>query len=139
MSRWFVDTSYVVALANETDALHEGALHYSSEVEEGQIELVTTEAVLLEVASALSKVRYRSHAVVFVEALRAGAEVVPFSTNLLLEAWEMFKRHLDKEWTWVDTISFVTMRREGLTEALTGDHHFEQAGFRPLLRREKAP
>jgi predicted nucleic acid-binding protein len=139
MTRWFVDTSYVVALANETDALHEAALKYSSMIEEDGIELVTTEAVLVEVASALSKARYRSHAVVFVDALRDGAEVIPFSANLLVEGWEMFKRHLDKEWTWVDTMSFVTMRREGMTEALTSDHHFEQAAFRPLLRAEKAP
>jgi predicted nucleic acid-binding protein len=26
------------------------------------------------------------------------------------------------------------MRREGLTEALTNDRHFEQEGFRALLR-----
>jgi len=139
MTRWFVDTSYVVALANETDALHEAALEHASKIEVEGIELVTTEAVLIEVASALSKARYRSHAVVFVDALRAGAEVIPFSANLLFEAWEMFKRHLDKEWTWVDTISFITMRREGMTEALSSDHHFEQAAFRPLLRGEKAP
>jgi predicted nucleic acid-binding protein len=27
-----------------------------------------------------------------------------------------------------------TMRREGLTEALTNDRHFEQEGFRELFR-----
>jgi predicted nucleic acid-binding protein len=31
-------------------------------------------------------------------------------------------------------ISFVVMLREGLTEALTGDHHFEQAGFVALFK-----
>ena len=30
-----------------------------------------------------------------------------------------------------DCISFVVMTDRGLTEALTGDHHFEQANFRP--------
>jgi predicted nucleic acid-binding protein len=31
-------------------------------------------------------------------------------------------------------MSFVVMTARGLTEALTGDHHFEQAGFTALLK-----
>ena len=136
MPRWFVDTSYVVALANVGDEWHEPANRYAGEIERGDVELVTTEAVLLEVAGALAKVQYRSHAVVIVEELRKGAVVSPFSAPLLAESWEMYKTHLDKDWSWVDTISFTAMRREGISEALTGDHHFEQASFRALLRPE---
>ena len=40
----------------------------------------------------------------------------------------------DKDWSLTDCISFVIMQREGITEALTGDHHFEQAGFNILLK-----
>ena len=32
-----------------------------------------------------------------------------------------------------DCISFVVMLEHGLSEALTADHHFEQAGFKALL------
>jgi uncharacterized protein len=39
----------------------------------------------------------------------------------------------DKEWSLTDCISFVVMKERGLTEALTADHHFEQAGFKALL------
>jgi predicted nucleic acid-binding protein len=38
-----------------------------------------------------------------------------------------------------DCISFVVMRQENLTEALTTDRHFEQAGFRAALRHEEKP
>jgi len=31
-------------------------------------------------------------------------------------------------------ISFVVMEQHGIVEALTADHHFEQAGFKALLR-----
>jgi predicted nucleic acid-binding protein len=31
-------------------------------------------------------------------------------------------------------VSFVIMRERQLTEALTGDKHFEQAGFQALLK-----
>ena len=53
---------------------------------------------------------------------------------------ELFERGLalynarpDKEWSLTDCISFVVMADEGLTDALTGDRHFEQAGFTALL------
>ena len=31
-------------------------------------------------------------------------------------------------------ISFVVMNERGITDALTSDHHFEQAGFQILLK-----
>jgi hypothetical protein len=40
----------------------------------------------------------------------------------------------DKQWPLTDCISFVVMQREGLSEALTGDLHFEQASFVALLK-----
>jgi uncharacterized protein len=40
----------------------------------------------------------------------------------------------DKRWSLTDCISFTVMKEEGIAEALTGDHHFEQAGFHALLK-----
>jgi predicted nucleic acid-binding protein len=34
----------------------------------------------------------------------------------------------------VDCASFVVMQQSGLAEAVTTDHHFEQAGFVRLLK-----
>jgi predicted nucleic acid-binding protein len=45
-----------------------------------------------------------------------------------------YAQRLDKEWSLTDCITFAVMAREGLTDALTGDHHFEQAGFVALLK-----
>jgi len=36
--------------------------------------------------------------------------------------------------TLTDCISFVVMRDEALSDALTGDHRFEQAGLKSLLK-----
>ena len=47
---------------------------------------------------------------------------------------EFFRERPDKEWTLTYCISFVVMADERLTNALTGDHHFEQAGFKALLK-----
>jgi predicted nucleic acid-binding protein len=60
--------------------------------------------------------------------------VVPVSDQLLREGVHLYGQRLDKEWSLTDCISFVVMQREGITEALTGDHHFEQAGFIALLK-----
>jgi sugar lactone lactonase YvrE len=39
----------------------------------------------------------------------------------------------DKTWSLTDCISFVVMQDEGLTTAVTTDHHFLQAGFNALM------
>jgi len=47
---------------------------------------------------------------------------------------ELYAERPDKGWSLTDCISFVVMRQQGITQALTGDHHFEQAGFTALLK-----
>jgi predicted nucleic acid-binding protein len=39
----------------------------------------------------------------------------------------------DKGWSLTDCISFAVMQALHLEDALTGDHHFAQAGYNPLL------
>jgi predicted nucleic acid-binding protein len=43
-------------------------------------------------------------------------------------------RRLDKDYSLCDAVSFIIMESEGITEAHTTDHHFEQEGFVRLLR-----
>ena len=54
--------------------------------------------------------------------------------RILYERIQLFRQRPDKQWSLTDCISFVVMRRESITEALTGDHHFEQAGFVVLFK-----
>jgi len=60
--------------------------------------------------------------------------ILPCTDQLLNEGISLYAQRSDKEWTLTDCISFVVLQREGITEALTGDHHFEQAGFLALLK-----
>ena len=46
----------------------------------------------------------------------------------------LYEERPDKEWSLTDCLSFVVMKDENLREALTGDQHFEQAGFIALLK-----
>jgi predicted nucleic acid-binding protein len=72
----------------------------------------------------------------FLDMLRADPDVfiAPLDKDLREEDLEIYRNRLDKSWSLTDCISFVVMRREGVIEALTGDHHFEQAGFVALLK-----
>jgi predicted nucleic acid-binding protein len=54
--------------------------------------------------------------------------------EILDDAFDLYSRRSDKEWGMTDCVSFVVMRERGLLEALTMDQHFQQAGFRALLR-----
>jgi predicted nucleic acid-binding protein len=46
----------------------------------------------------------------------------------------LFSRRTDKEWSLTDCISFAVMQQRNITDALTTDHHFKQAGYTALLR-----
>ncbi len=61
-------------------------------------------------------------------------EVVWVDGALHSEALDLLAARLDKHYSFCDAISFVLMRRRGVREALTTDHHFEQEGFNRLLR-----
>ena len=65
---------------------------------------------------------------------RSDVTVIPANEFLLSRGWKLYASRPDKSWSLTDCISFDTMTTIGITDALTGDHHFEQAGFRALLR-----
>lgn len=58
---------------------------------------------------------------------------MPVDSELLARAIALYTNRSDKEWGLTDCISFVVMQERGLTDALTTDHHFVQAGFHNLL------
>jgi predicted nucleic acid-binding protein len=63
-----------------------------------------------------------------------GVRVIPQSHDSFLSGMALYGARPDKGYSLVDCISMATMRREGLTQALTNDRHFEQEGFRALFR-----
>jgi predicted nucleic acid-binding protein len=86
----------------------------------------------------LARRRFRASAIQFLSMLEQDTfvTVVPLSESLYAEAFDLYRNRPDKEWGLVDCLSFVVMAKRGLTDALTADEHFEQAGFRALLRHD---
>jgi predicted nucleic acid-binding protein len=78
----------------------------------------------------------RPSIITFVEGLRNSpwVEIVYVDPSLGADAWQLLRTRQDKEWSLVDCASFVVMTRRGIVDALTTDHHFEQAGFVRLLK-----
>lgn len=131
----FIDTSFLIAFVLTDDEHHRRAVAWHHVIQGG---LLTTEYVLVEFVDALWDPPLRPLAVETVSVLRrrAGVQVVPASTLLFDDGLAMFADRRDKEWSLTDCLSFVVMQRREVTDALTSDHHFEQAGFRALLRTD---
>ncbi|MCX6907062.1 MAG: PIN domain-containing protein [Verrucomicrobia bacterium] len=133
MNLVFADAFYFVARLNRHDQHHDRVLAFSSDF---RARLLTTDWVLMEVADALAKSECRPRIRDFILHLRQSpaCEVVAASRELQNRALELYHQHRDKSWTLTDCVSFVVMRERGLTDALTEDRHFEQAGFTARLK-----
>ena len=134
----FLDTAYAIALSVISDQYHELAVILATSIEQNNIRLVTTRAILLEIGNALSKNRYRSAAVELLVAIENDPQIdiIRLTDESYQKALELFTKRGDKEWGLIDCLSFVVMSERDITEALTTDEHFSQAGFIPLLQRE---
>jgi predicted nucleic acid-binding protein len=59
--------------------------------------------------------------------------IVHIDVSLDEQAWNLLYAHSQYPWSHVDATSMVVMRHLGISEVLTADHHFSQAGFTILL------
>jgi len=132
----FADTSYWLALLISKDSLHRKARALSESLRNARV--ITSEMVLAELLNDCSQrgAALRRAAGFMIRDLRRKVEVfiVPQSSIQFQEALSLYEQREDKHWSLTDCASFQIMRRDRMTQALTYDHHFEQAGFQALLR-----
>lgn len=129
----FIDTFALIAWLNPRDDAHELVAAY---LDGFTGRLVTTEWVLMELADALAAPEARTTAAGFLRAVRADPlfDVVGYDLVVYQAGFDLFATRPDKAWSLTDCISFGVMAERGLTEALTADHHFQQAGFRAVFK-----
>ncbi|TRU14336.1 MAG: PIN domain-containing protein [Microcystis sp. Msp_OC_L_20101000_S702] len=122
----FLDTSYAIALSSFTDDYHHKALAIAQQLKTSKTPLVTTRAIILEIGNALSKQKYRSKSITLLSSLEKDrtVTVIPLSEILYQKAFQLYCQRND----------IIVMEERRITEALTTDIHFQQAGFRALLR-----
>ena len=135
MAVYFADTSFWIALSSKRDQYHSQAIAWHTAVMRSGSRIVTTEAVLWEWLNALADTTTRAIAVEGYRRTHADSrvEVVPFDPELIDAATDLYRSRGDKDWSLTDCLSFVVMDRRRLAEALTTDHHFQQAGLKALV------
>ena len=142
MESAFVDTGYLVAIANERDQWHDAALAARERL--GSTRLVTTDEVLVEFLAAFSafgrNVRRQAAKTVRDFMASTSVTVVPQSRESFLGGLERYENREDKDYSLVDCVAMNVMEEKGITRALTNDRHFEQEGFTVLMsRRDELP
>jgi uncharacterized protein len=126
----FADTFYWVALTNRADPYNRRVVARAQEI--GQTTIVTTDSVRTEFLTFfVQNPHWRNRAGQTVRALLDASDVrvIAESRGIFLSGLELYNARPDKGYSMTDCISMQTMRREGLTEVLTNDRHFEQEGF----------
>lgn len=135
-SRIFVDTAAWLALVNKSDLLHQRAVTLHKQLLSKGASYITTDYVLTEVANSLARPPYRKAVIRFLDTIFSSKSVtiLTVTRSHFLRAWQLYKHRPDKEWGLTDCTSFIVMEEHHLREALTADHHFQQAGYTCLLR-----
>jgi uncharacterized protein len=136
MTLLFADTGYWIALLDPQDSLNDKAKALSQA--HFQATVMTSEMVLTEVLNHFSKRGrgLRVAALMLVDRLwdSPSIAVLPQTPELFQQALQLYSQRLDQAWSHTDCASFVIMQQRGIVEALAYDKHFEQAGFRALMR-----
>ena len=133
MKTAFADTSFYIALVNPRDEWNAAARRVATQWD-GRI--LTTEYVLVEIGNRLARSGDRTTFLRLADKIEndARTEIVWAGEVLYRCGLDLYSRRADKDWSLTDCVSFIVMEERGLTEALTGDRHFEQAAFKILLK-----
>jgi predicted nucleic acid-binding protein len=131
----FIDTSGLYALVNRKDSHHAAARTVVERLIRAGRRFVASDYI---VAESVNLANARGGAPVAVRVL----DLIEQSTAIRLE-WiaanrfdatkTFFRKHADHAYSFTDCTSFVLMRELKISQALTTDRHFAEAGFDVLM------
>jgi uncharacterized protein len=130
----FLDTSFILALENRDDRFHLQAKQLDRQLMAEGCTLLHW-GILLEIGDGYARIGRRPKGLQLIDRLQreSGYQLRPLTESLMLKALAFYGARSDKDWGLTDCVSFVLMAEEGVSEALTADAHFRQAGFVALL------
>ena len=126
----FVDTSAFLALENRRDFYHSKALLFKDTCLKTGQSLITSDYVLDESYTIIRLRAGHTIAVQFGESLRKSQfirieHIIP---EIIEEAWRLFKKFEDHDFSFTDCTSFALMERLNISNAFTFDAHFQEYG-----------
>ena len=132
----FVDTAALIAMGDKGDLFHNQAMMVKDALKKSRRNFVTTNAVILELASYFSQSIWRSTAIKLIETINQSKkwQCITVDDTLMQRGFARYKQMSDKDWSLVDCIDMIVAEDQGITEIFTTDHHFEQSGFNILLK-----
>lgn len=137
MDSLFVDTSGWIEIFGKSEPLHDKATDIFTRALKVRRPIITTNYIINEYLGTDGKRCHLSRKDLLNTVNRishsSDIEVVHIGEKSHLVAILLLRNRLDKEWSLVDATSFNLMSERGIREALTTDHHFEQARFIKLL------
>jgi predicted nucleic acid-binding protein len=129
----FVDTSGWAFYLDRRDRSFQAAVSLVRETVTHGRHLITTNYIITELVPLLTGHYHlpRQQVIGAINTIKAhpSVEIVHIDRAFDKEAWALLEKYLDKDWSLVDASSFLVMRHFNMTHVLTGDHHFDQAGF----------
>ncbi len=129
----FLDTVGLLAVWDRADQWHDAADRvFTSLVRSNRI-LVTTSLVFVECGNAAARTPFRPRVDALRRLFQDDGRLIEPTTEDIDQAWSAYNRGLAGQAGIVDQVSFVVMRRLGLTQAFTNDVHFRAAGFETLF------
>lgn len=138
MSILFVDTSGWGNLVDRSQPFHSLAASLYRIARQQNHRIITTNYIMTELVALLTSPLKltRPQIIRFVQSLKQSAyvEILHIDAETDAQSWQLLIRREDKNWSLVDCSSFIVMQERNITEALTNDNHFEQAGFVRLLK-----
>ena len=129
----FLDTVGLVAIWDQTDQWHTAAALAMKAANIPGARFVTTPYILLECGNAAARKQYRAEVCLLRDRLVRYGDLLDPSTNEIEEAWKNYRADRAGGAGIVDHVSFMVMRRLGITDVFSNDRHFKTAGFNTLF------
>lgn len=136
--RIFVDTQGWAEVFHSTALHHAQAVAFMQQAQTNSWELITSNLILSELLPLLHSRNFRllqSQILDIITRIRAlpSLTVVAVDGAIDQQAWTLLYANRQQPWSHVDATSMTLMRQMGITDVLTADQHFAQAGFTVLL------
>lgn len=127
----FVDTGAWFATIVTADQHHHDATQRYSTLLRDDTQFVTTNLVVHETIMLLSRRESKGKAFEFLEKIYDDpkVEIMSLDSQIEADAYEIFRKYSDQNFSIVDCVSFSIMRRERIKRAFAFDQHFRIIGF----------